>query len=127
MAKGQRKVRAGRVVSDRMDKTIMVEVETLRQHPLYGHTVHRRRKLMAHDDANTCTVGDLVRIEESRPLSRHKRWRLIEVVQRAGEQRGMAVRPREVIEPAPELATLEAPTPEAPAISTASDDGAEAL
>jgi small subunit ribosomal protein S17 len=70
-----------------MDKTIMVEVQTLRRHPRYERVVRRRKRFMAHDEENTCSVGDLVRIEESRPLSRRKRWRLIAVLTRAGERR----------------------------------------
>ena len=88
MGKGRRRVLEGRVTSDRMDKTIMVEVQRLRRHPRYERVVRRRKRFMAHDEENTCRVGDLVRIEESRPLSRRKRWRLIAVLTRAGERRG---------------------------------------
>ena len=90
MVRGRRKVLEGRVTSDRMDKTIMVEVQRLRRHPRYERVVRRRKRFMAHDEENTCRVGDLVRIEESRPLSRRKRWRLIAVLTRAGERRGAA-------------------------------------
>jgi len=83
MTAGRRPTRVGQVVSNRMDKTIVVEVEHFRRHRLYGKAVRIRRKLMAHDATNTCQVGDVVRVEESRPLSRHKHWRLVEVVQRA--------------------------------------------
>lgn len=78
-----RKVRVGRVVSDKMDKTIVVAVETLVRHPLYQRTVRRTRKFKAHDEQNTCRIGDRVRIMETRPLSRDKRWRLMEVLERA--------------------------------------------
>ena len=88
MVRGRRRVLEGRVTSDRMDKTIMVEVQRLRRHPRYERVVRRRKRFMAHDEENTCRVGDLVRIEESRPLSRRKRWRLIAVLTRAGERRG---------------------------------------
>lgn len=74
--------RVGRVASDRADKTIVVEVESIRRHRLYKKPVHIRRKFMAHDQHNTCRIGDLVQIEESRPMSRRKRWRLVEVLER---------------------------------------------
>jgi small subunit ribosomal protein S17 len=77
-----RKVRVGRVVSDKMDKTIVVAVETLVRHPLYQRTVRRTRKFKAHDEQNTCRIGDRVRIMETRPLSKDKRWRLIEILER---------------------------------------------
>ncbi len=97
MVRGRRRVFEGRVTSDRMDKTIMVEVQTLRRHPRYERVVRRRKRFMAHDEGNTCRVGDLVRIEESRPLSRRKRWRLIEVLTQAGQRRG-AVKPPAAVE-----------------------------
>ncbi len=74
--------RVGRVASDRADKTIIVEVESVRRHRLYGKPVRIRRKFMAHDPSNTCRIGDVVQIEESRPISRRKRWRLVEVLER---------------------------------------------
>jgi small subunit ribosomal protein S17 len=79
---GKRKTKVGRVVSDRMDKTIVVSVERLARHRLYKRVVRLTTKFKAHDEAH---VGDTVRIEESRPLSATKRWRLLEVVQRAGD------------------------------------------
>jgi small subunit ribosomal protein S17 len=79
----RRKVRVGTVVSDRMDKTIVVKVETRMPHPLYGKIVRRSRKYNAHDEENQCRLGDVVRIMETRPLSRTKRWRLVEIVERA--------------------------------------------
>jgi small subunit ribosomal protein S17 len=81
--RGERKVRQGTVVSDKMDKTIVVRVERRTTHPLYGKTVTLSEKLHAHDEANDAGVGDLVRIVETRPLSRKKRWRLVQVVERA--------------------------------------------
>jgi small subunit ribosomal protein S17 len=82
---GNRKTKVGRVVSDKMDKTIVVSVERLTRHPLYKRVIRASSKFAAHDELNTARVGDTVRIEESRPLSRTKRWRLIEVISRAGE------------------------------------------
>jgi small subunit ribosomal protein S17 len=81
--RGRRKVRTGAVVSDAMDKTIVVRIATQIRHPLYGKIVRRTTKLTAHDGENIAHVGDLVRIEETRPLSKTKRWRLVEVVERA--------------------------------------------
>lgn len=79
----RRKVRVGTVVSDKMDKTIVVNVETRMPHPLYGKIVRRSKRYTAHDEENQCGVGDLVRIMETRPISRTKRWRLVEIVERA--------------------------------------------
>jgi small subunit ribosomal protein S17 len=81
----QRKTKVGRVVSDKMDKTIVVSVERLARHPLYKRVVRLTTKFKAHDEGNDARVGDTVLIEESRPLSATKRWRLLEVVTRAGE------------------------------------------
>ncbi|HEY5493854.1 MAG TPA: 30S ribosomal protein S17 [Candidatus Anoxymicrobiaceae bacterium] len=78
-----RKVRVGRVVSDSMDKTIVVAVESMVRHPLYGKTIKRTTKLYAHDEDNKCGVGDVVQIMETRPVSKLKRWRLVEVVEKA--------------------------------------------
>ena len=83
---GNRKTKVGRVVSDKMDKTIVVSVERLTRHPLYKRVVRASSKFAAHDELNAARVGDTVRIEESRPLSRTKRWRLLEVISRGGEQ-----------------------------------------
>lgn len=77
---GKRRTKVGRVVSDKMDKTVVVSVERLQRHPIYKRVVRRSTKFKAHDQDNTARVGDTVRIEESRPLSRDKRWRLIEVL-----------------------------------------------
>jgi small subunit ribosomal protein S17 len=81
----QHREKVGRVVSDKMDKTIVVSVERLSRHPLYKRVVRLTTKFKAHDEENQAHIGDVVRIEESRPLSRTKRWRLVEIVQRAGE------------------------------------------
>ncbi len=78
-----RKTKTGTVVSTKMDKTISVKVERRLMHPLYGKFVKRSKKFFAHDEENTCNMGDLVRIMETRPLSKMKRWRLVEVVERA--------------------------------------------
>jgi len=78
-------IKVGRVVSDKMDKTVVVAVDYLKPHPLYRKIIRKTNKFHAHDEENTCKVGDLVRIEESRPLSRTKRWRVIEIVQRGEE------------------------------------------
>lgn len=81
--RGKRKVRQGRVVSDKMEKTVVVAVETLVRHALYGRTLRRTAKFKAHDEANDCHVGDSVEIMETRPLSREKRWRVVRVLERA--------------------------------------------
>lgn len=78
-----RKQKTGVVVSSKMDKTIAVKVERRLMHPLYGKFVKRTKKFFAHDEENTCNVGDVVRIMETRPLSKMKRWRLVEVIGRA--------------------------------------------
>lgn len=81
--RGHRKERVGVVVSDKMNKTITVAVERLVPHPLYKKTIRRTSKFHAHDEENQCNVGDLVRIRESRPLSKLKRWNMVEIVKRA--------------------------------------------
>ena len=82
-ARGYRKIRRGYVVSDKMDKTVVVEVEDRVKHPLYGKVLRRSSKVKAHDEANSAGVGDLVLITETRPLSATKRWRVVEVLERA--------------------------------------------
>ena len=81
--RGRRKARTGIVVSDGMDKTVVVRIDRAFRHPLYGKTVRRSKKLAAHDEANEAHVGDRVRVVETRPLSKSKRWRLVEIVERA--------------------------------------------
>jgi small subunit ribosomal protein S17 len=81
--RGYRKVRRGYVTSDKMDKTIVVEVEDRVKHPLYGKVVRRSSKVKAHDETNQAGIGDLVVIAETRPLSASKRWRLVEIVEKA--------------------------------------------
>ncbi len=80
--RNRRKSRVGMVVSDKMDKTIVVALEDTVKHPLYGKSVKRTKKVKAHDEANECSIGDKVRIMETRPLSRDKRWRLVEIVEK---------------------------------------------
>ena len=89
---GKRKVKVGQVVSDNMDKTVVVVVQTLRHHPLYKKTVRHTKKYKAHDGDNECKIGDRVRIMEARPLSKEKRWRIVELISR-----------KETAEPEPEL------------------------
>jgi len=81
--RNRRKVRLGRVVSDRMDKTAVVSIERLVKHPVYGRYVRRREKFKVHDEQNQCHVGDLIRFMETRRVSKDKRWRLVEIVERA--------------------------------------------
>lgn len=85
MSERKQKTRLGHVVSNKMDKTVVVRVQRRRSHPLYSKSVRQEKKYYAHDEANGCRVGDLVRIEETRPLSKLKRWRVAEVVERARE------------------------------------------
>jgi small subunit ribosomal protein S17 len=82
-ARGARKSRTGLVVSDKMEKTVVVAIERRVPHPVYGKMVTRTKRLKAHDEENSAKVGDTVRIVETRPLSKDKRWRLVEIMQRA--------------------------------------------
>ncbi|MBA7663322.1 30S ribosomal protein S17 [subsurface metagenome] len=79
----KRKIKMGRVVSNKMDKTVVVTVESYRPHPLYKKQVRRIKKFKAHDEQNSCHIGDVVRIEETRPLSKEKRWRVVEIVSKS--------------------------------------------
>jgi small subunit ribosomal protein S17 len=83
VTRAERKVRTGVVVSDAMDKTVLVRVEGPRRHPLYRKTLRHSTRLAAHDETNDARVGDLVRVMETRPLSKTKRWRVLEIVERA--------------------------------------------
>ena len=85
MSLEQKMTRSGIVVSNKADKTVVVKVERKFQHPLYNRTVKQSKKFMAHDDTNACQIGDVVKIVESRPLSKRKRWAVLEIVQKAGE------------------------------------------
>ncbi len=81
--RNERKVRTGTVVSDKMQKTVVVAVETTKPHPLYGKRVKHSKRFKAHDEQNEAKIGDVVRIMETRPLSKDKRWRLVEIVKKA--------------------------------------------
>ena len=143
--RGKRKAKVGRVVSDKMDKTIVVSVERLARHRMYKRVIRLTTKFKAHDENNEAHVGDTVRIEESRPLSATKRWRLAEVVTKAGVGAGqsvvseepetseaihMAAHPgRDAAAEAPAAAQAEAPAAaqaEAPAEEAPAADGEEA-
>jgi small subunit ribosomal protein S17 len=80
--KSRRQQKVGRVVSNKMDKTIVVAVESLKRHRIYKRTYKQTKRFHAHDEQNTCQIGDVVRIEESRPLSKTKHWRLVEIIKR---------------------------------------------
>lgn len=100
----RRQQKVGRVVSNKMDKTIIVSVESLKKHRIYKRTFKQTKRFHAHDEENTCQIGDLVRIVESRPLSKTKRWRLVEII-----KRGSGVTPVEelVTEVDPDLTASE--------------------
>ena len=83
MERNLRKTRTGKVTSNKMDKTIVVAIENHVKHPLYGKIVKKTYKLKAHDEKNECNIGDNVKVIETRPLSKDKRWRLVEIVERA--------------------------------------------
>ncbi|MBQ2276261.1 MAG: 30S ribosomal protein S17 [Lachnospiraceae bacterium] len=83
MERNLRKTRVGKVTSNKMDKTIVVAIEDNVKHPLYGKIIKRTYKLKAHDEQNDCNIGDRVRVMETRPLSKDKRWRLVEIIERA--------------------------------------------
>jgi small subunit ribosomal protein S17 len=83
LERGSRKTRVGTVVSDKMDKTVVVSVSRTTRHPLYGKTIRRTTNFKAHDEGNQCQVGDKVKIMETRPLSKDKRWRVTEVVEKS--------------------------------------------
>jgi len=102
--KERRKVRVGRVVSNKMDKTVVVVVETARRHPLYKKTIKRLKRYKAHDERNQCGIGDIVRLVETRPLSKEKRWRVSEILSKAEV---VEVKPEE-IEVKPEELVAEA-------------------
>ena len=83
LVRGYRKTRTGIVISDKMDKTVVVAVRTKVRHPLYGQMVNKTTKFKAHDENNDCGIGDIVRIMETRPLSKDKRWRVVEIIEKA--------------------------------------------
>ncbi len=107
--KSRRQQKVGRVVSNKMNKTIVVVVESLKKHRIYKRTYKHTKRFQAHDEENTCQVGDIVRIEESRPLSKMKRWRLVEII-----KRGSGIVPVEEL-----LAEVD------PDLASASDDESE--
>lgn len=83
--KSRKQIKIGRVVSDKMEKTVVIAVDYLKPHPLYRKIIRKTSKFHAHDENNECRIGDIVKIEESRPLSRTKRWRVVEIMQRGEE------------------------------------------
>ena len=83
MERNLRKTRTGKVISDKMDKTIVVTVKWKEKHPIYGKFVNKTKKYHAHDEKNECNIGDTVRLMETRPLSKTKRWRLVQIIERA--------------------------------------------
>lgn len=83
MAQSNRPTQIGRVASNKMQKTVVVEVEVRKLHPLYRRMIRRTNRVKAHDESNACQVGDLVRLEQTRPLSKEKRWRVAEILERA--------------------------------------------
>jgi small subunit ribosomal protein S17 len=83
MAESNRPTRIGRVASNKMQKTIVVEVEVLKRHPLYHRNIRRTARLKAHDEDNSCQIGDRVKVELTRPLSKEKHWRVVEILERA--------------------------------------------
>ena len=86
MAEGRRQYKVGRVVSDKMDKTVVVAVDYLKPHPLYRKIIRKTNKFHAHDASNDCRIGDTVRIGETRPLSKTKRWEVVEIIERGEEE-----------------------------------------
>lgn len=82
-SRGRRKTRIGRVVSDKMTETVVVAIETMVRHPLYGKTIRRTTKFKAHDPGNQCGIGDTIEIMETRPISKDKRWRVVQIVEKA--------------------------------------------
>jgi small subunit ribosomal protein S17 len=100
--KSRRQQKVGRVVSNKMDKTIVVAVESLKRHRIYKRTYKQTKRFHAHDEENTCQIGDVVRIEESRPLSKTKHWRLVEIIKRGS---GIVPVAEVLAEADPDLAT----------------------
>ena len=116
--KGRRQQRVGRVVSNKMNKTIVVVVETLKKHRIYKRTYKQTKRFQAHDEENICQIGDLVRIEECRPLSKMKRWRLIEIIKPSS---GIVPVEEVLAEADPDLSSEESESDE----SDASDEAEE--
>jgi small subunit ribosomal protein S17 len=101
MEKKLQKTKTGTVTSNKMDKTVVVQVETLKRHPLYKKVVKHTRKFKAHDEKNECSIGDVVKIIETRPLSKEKRWRVAEIIRKG---KVADVSPEEISEVKPEVA-----------------------
>ena len=97
----KKKVRTGTVVSNKMDKTVVVAVQLTRHHPLYKKVIRHRAKFKAHDEENACNIGDTVKIKETRPLSRDKRWQVVEVLR---EKEMAEIQPKEISDGEPEVA-----------------------
>jgi len=109
---GKRRTKVGRVVSDKMDKTVVVSVERLQRHPIYKRVIRRSTKFKAHDQENAARVGDSVRIEESRPLSRDKRWRVVEILGHgAAEMASGPMADEAILTPEPKPETGAQPEP----------------
>ena len=106
--RGRRKTRMGRVVSDKMDKTVVVAVEWRQRHPLYGKSVKRVTKFHAHDEENSCRIGDVVNIMETRPLSKTKRWRVMRVVTAGDAAAGVAIDDMPLTEPETDAESADA-------------------
>ena len=116
--KSRREQKVGRVVSNKMDKTIVVAVESLKKHRIYKRTYRQTKRFHAHDEQNTCQIGDVVRIEESRPLSKTKHWRLVEIIKRGS---GIVPVAEVLAEADPDLTSAEEGNPDL----TSTEDEAE--
>ena len=117
--KSRRQQKVGRVVSNKMDKTIVVAVESLKKHRIYKRTYRQTKRFHAHDEQNTCQIGDVVRIEESRPLSKTKHWRLVEIIKRGS---GIVPVAEVLAEADPDLTSAEEGNP---GLTSAEDEAEE--
>ncbi len=117
--KSRREQKVGRVVSNKMDKTIVVAVESLKKHRIYKRTYRQTKRFHAHDEQNTCQIGDVVRIEESRPLSKTKHWRLVEIIKRGS---GIVPVAEVLAEADPDLTPAEEGNPD---LTSAEDEAEE--
>ena len=105
-SRSNRKERVGVVISDKMDKTITVQVDRVSRHPVYNRSIRKATKFKAHDETNTAKIGDVVRIQETRPLSKTKRWRLVEVVKRSTGVESVELKPVEGEKASPDKAQI---------------------
>ncbi|MEW5947347.1 MAG: 30S ribosomal protein S17 [bacterium] len=125
MTRGKRQEMRGTVVGDRMTRTVVVQVETLKKHARYGKFVRRRKKYLAHDEKDECRTGDLVRIVETRPLSRRKRWRVVEIIERREIPTVEIAEPEELVmkktAPAPRAERPTGETSEQPPASSSAE------